>query len=58
MRLPLHTKMILGVTTGAVSGVVAFMTAGDSPALASFIKYVTQPAGQIFLRLLFMLVVP
>ena len=50
--------MILGVVIGAVSGLVAFLTIGDSPALATFIRYVTQPAGQIFLRLLFMLVVP
>ena len=30
---------------------------GD-PRLAAFIQYVTQPVGQVFLRLLFMLVVP
>jgi DAACS family dicarboxylate/amino acid:cation (Na+ or H+) symporter len=50
--------MILGVVIGAALGVAAFLTLGDSPALAGFIKYVTQPAGQIFLRLLFMLVIP
>ncbi len=31
---------------------------GDDPGLATFIKYVTLPLGQIFLRLLFMLVIP
>ena len=50
--------MILGGVTGAVAGLIAFVTIGDSPSLATFIRYVTQPAGQIFLRLLFMLVVP
>src|SRR6185295_2265521 len=30
----------------------------DDPGLASFIQYVTLPVGQIFLRLLFMLVIP
>jgi DAACS family dicarboxylate/amino acid:cation (Na+ or H+) symporter len=50
--------MILGVLAGAASGVAAFVALGDDPRLGSFIAYVTQPAGQIFLRLLFMLVVP
>ncbi len=58
MRLPLHTRMIIGVVIGAASGVAAFLAFGDAPGLAAFIRYVTQPAGQIFLRLLFMLVVP
>ena len=31
---------------------------GRSPALEIFIKNVTEPAGKIFLRLLFMLVIP
>ncbi len=58
MRLPLHTQMILGVTLGAASGVLSFFLFGESPALDLFIRYVTRPGGQIFLRLLFMLVIP
>jgi len=57
-RLAIHTRMLLGLAAGVVSGIAAFLLVGDSPALAAFIRYVTQPAGQIFLRLLFMLVVP
>src|SRR5262245_54250238 len=58
MRLPLHTRMIIGGLAGAGGGLAAYLALGDDPRLASFIRYVTQPAGQIFLRLLFMLVVP
>ena len=58
VRLPLHTRMLLGVVLGASAGVTAFVVAGDSPLLAGFIRYVSEPAGKIFLRLLFMLVLP
>jgi DAACS family dicarboxylate/amino acid:cation (Na+ or H+) symporter len=58
MRLPLHTKILIGGVLGAVLGVVAHLTLAGSPGLAAFLTYVTSPIGQIFLRLLFMLVVP
>src|SRR5687768_15695584 len=50
--------MLIGVVAGAAAGVLAFFVGGDDPALTAFIRFVTRPAGQIFLRLLFMLVVP
>ncbi len=50
--------MLAGLLTGLVLGVAANLLAGDSPALAGFIRNVTEPAGRIFLRLLFMLVIP
>src|SRR6185503_10662487 len=58
LRLPLHTRMLIGGVVGAGGGVLAYFLAGDSPLLAGFVKYVTQPVGQVFLRLLFMLVLP
>ncbi|HXT52451.1 MAG TPA: cation:dicarboxylase symporter family transporter, partial [Thermoanaerobaculia bacterium] len=58
MRVPLHTRMLIGGVVGAGGGVLAYFLAGQSPLLAGFVKYVTQPVGQIFLRLLFMLVLP
>jgi DAACS family dicarboxylate/amino acid:cation (Na+ or H+) symporter len=61
-RLPLHTRILLGGLFGAVAGIVAHLLLatpeGISPGLARFIHLVTGPVGQIFLRLLFMLVVP
>ncbi len=56
--MPLHTRMLIGVALGSTSGVAAFLLFGGEPGLQDFIHYVTQPIGQVFLRLLFMLVVP
>ena len=57
-RVPLHTQMLLGGAFGAGAGVAAYLFAGQSSGLETFVKYVAQPVGQIFLRLLFMLVLP
>ncbi|HKI06030.1 MAG TPA: dicarboxylate/amino acid:cation symporter [Thermoanaerobaculia bacterium] len=58
-KLPLHTKILIGGLLGVAGGILArFALGADSPGLAAFIKYVTLPVGQIFLRLLFMLVIP
>jgi Na+/H+-dicarboxylate symporter len=58
MRIPLHTRMLVGGAAGAGAGVAAFLALGQDPRLEAFVRYVTQPAGQVFLRLLFMLVIP
>lgn len=54
----LHTQMAIGFAVGITAGVIANLTVADSVWLARLIDYVTDPVGQIFLRLLFMLVVP
>jgi DAACS family dicarboxylate/amino acid:cation (Na+ or H+) symporter len=58
MRIPLHTRMLVGGAAGAGAGVAAFLALGQDPRLEAFVRYVTQPVGQVFLRLLFMLVIP
>ena len=58
MRRGLPVRMLAGLLIGIVFGVTANLLAGDSPRLAGFVQYVTEPAGRIFLRLLFMLVIP
>jgi DAACS family dicarboxylate/amino acid:cation (Na+ or H+) symporter len=50
--------MLLGVVLGATAGAVSFALLGNSVGLQTFIRYITQPVGQVFLRLLFMLVIP
>jgi DAACS family dicarboxylate/amino acid:cation (Na+ or H+) symporter len=51
--------MFFGLTIGVAAGLAAHAALGaDDPRLAAFVRFVAQPAGQIFLRLLFMLVVP
>jgi dicarboxylate/amino acid:cation (Na+ or H+) symporter, DAACS family len=57
-RLALHTKILLGLVLGAVAGVVSNIYARESPALKWVVDDVAQPIGQIFLRMLFMVVVP
>ncbi|SDE02385.1 dicarboxylate/amino acid:cation symporter [Aquimonas voraii] len=56
--LSLHTKMAIGFAVGIAAGVLANFTAADADWLGGLIRYVTDPVGQVFLRLLFMLVVP
>jgi DAACS family dicarboxylate/amino acid:cation (Na+ or H+) symporter len=50
--------MLMGMAVGIVLGVAANLTLGGSPRLEWVVKNVTEPAGRIFLRLLFMLVIP
>lgn len=56
--MALHTKILLGLLLGATAGVTANIYAQESPRLLWLVDNVAQPIGQIFLRLLFMVVVP
>ena len=58
MRNSTATLILIGLAIGAVSGAIAHALLGDSPALAAFITHVSDPIGKVFLRLLFMLVIP
>ena len=58
MRPGLSVRMFIGLATGIVLGVAANLMLGASPRLEWIVKHVTEPAGKIFLRLLFMLVIP
>jgi DAACS family dicarboxylate/amino acid:cation (Na+ or H+) symporter len=56
---PLHTRILIGLAVGAVLGVGAnSMLGATNPALLAFINHVTVPVGQLFLRLLLMIVIP
>ena len=52
-----HTRLLLALLLGAVLGVVLHPLAGD-PTLAAISTHVLRPIGQIFLRSIFMVVVP
>ncbi len=56
--MTLHARMFLGFLLGAGAGLAAHAMAGDSAGLGAFIDTVSGPLGQVFLRLLFMLVIP
>src|ERR671917_2543206 len=54
----LQMKMLIGFLTGLILGLIVNMTQPDAPWVEAITTYVTGPIGQIFLRLLFMLVIP
>jgi dicarboxylate/amino acid:cation (Na+ or H+) symporter, DAACS family len=56
---PLHTRILIGLAVGVVAGVaVNYKFGGDHPRVVWVIDNITQPIGQLFLRLLLMIVVP
>lgn len=57
-RPALHVRILFGLLVGAVLGITANVFWRDAPALAWTVDTVAQPIGQIFLRMLFMVVVP
>lgn len=57
--IPLHTKILLGLALGVIAGVtVNRVLGGDHPNVVWIVDNVTQPVGQLFLRLLLMIVAP
>ena len=57
--LPLHTRIVIGLLIGVVAGlVVNGMFGAEDTRVAWVIKNITEPIGQIFLRLLLMTVIP
>ena len=54
----LQWRILIGFVAGLVAGLATYTFAGDASWVAPFVTYVTGPIGQIFLRLLFMLVIP
>lgn len=54
----LQWRILIGFVLGLVMGLAVYMTQPDAAWVKSVITYVTNPVGQIFLRLLFMLVIP
>jgi DAACS family dicarboxylate/amino acid:cation (Na+ or H+) symporter len=58
-RRPLHTRILIGLAIGAGAGLVVNAGLGaDNPTVAWLVRNVTEPVGQLFLRLLLMIVVP
>jgi DAACS family dicarboxylate/amino acid:cation (Na+ or H+) symporter len=54
----LQWQMLAGFLVGLVAGLIVYSTQRDAAWVETFTTYVTEPIGQIFLRLLFMLVIP
>lgn len=57
--MKLHTKILLGLLFGALLGVAGNLTLGAGHPLVEGVNhYLANPLGQIFLRMLFMIVIP
>ena len=56
--LSLQWQMLAGFMIGLILGLIAYSTSRDAAWVETLTTYVTVPIGQIFLRLLFMLVIP
>ncbi|MEA1071311.1 dicarboxylate/amino acid:cation symporter [Sphingomonas sp. LY29] len=57
--IALQWQMLIGFLVGLIAGLIANAAGGgDAPWVDAITTYVTGPIGQIFLRLLFMLVIP
>src|SRR5687768_5441214 len=56
--LSLQWQMLIGFLVGLILGLIVYSTNRDAAWVDTVTTYVTQPIGQIFLRLLFMLVIP
>jgi DAACS family dicarboxylate/amino acid:cation (Na+ or H+) symporter len=57
--LALHTRILIGLAVGVVAGIlVNWRFGGDHPRVIWVVENFTNPIGQLFLRLLLMIVVP
>jgi dicarboxylate/amino acid:cation (Na+ or H+) symporter, DAACS family len=57
--MALHTKIMIGLAVGVIAGItVNRVLGGDHPTVVWIVDNITQPVGQLFLRLLLMIVVP
>jgi dicarboxylate/amino acid:cation (Na+ or H+) symporter, DAACS family len=57
--MPLHTRILIGLAVGVLAGVAANRVfGGDNARVAWVVDNITGPLGQLFLRLLLMIVVP
>lgn len=58
-KMAMHTKILLGLLIGAVAGILASLIFGaENEDLNWLINNITQPLGNLWLRLLLMIVVP
>ncbi len=56
--MQLHTKILLGLLVGIVAGILGKLLFPGDPALLWVVDNVANPVGQVFLRMLFMIVIP
>jgi len=57
-RFPLHLKILAGLLLGGTAGITSNALWAGSDGLDRIVTFVAQPVGQVFLRMLFMIVIP
>jgi len=58
-KRPLHTRIFIGLAVGVVAGVgVNRLLGGEHPVVIWVLSNITEPVGQLFLRVLLMTVIP
>ncbi|MDQ3280514.1 MAG: dicarboxylate/amino acid:cation symporter [Acidobacteriota bacterium] len=58
-KIPLHTKILVGLVAGAaIGGTLNSVMGATNPNLAFVAEQITNPIGQLFLRLLLLIVIP
>ena len=57
--MKLHTKILIGLVVGATLGLVAYSMRETTPEAVNFInQWIAYPVGQVFFRMLYMIVIP
>jgi DAACS family dicarboxylate/amino acid:cation (Na+ or H+) symporter len=56
--LPLHTKIFIGLFAGLILGLLCNIFLKDNEIVEWIVSNIAFPAGQIFLRMIFMIVIP
>ncbi|MES2767267.1 MAG: dicarboxylate/amino acid:cation symporter [Bacteroidota bacterium] len=56
--IPLHTKIFIGLFTGLIAGLICNLAFPQNDTLLWFINNIAYPVGQVFLRMIFMIVIP
>ena len=57
--IALHSRILIGLAVGVIAGVgVNWLLGGEHPRVVWVVDHITQPIGELFLRLLLMIVVP
>ena len=57
-QVPLHTKILIGLISGAAVGVTVNLVTGGGAPVQRFVSLVTEPIGKMWLAGLIMVVIP
>ncbi|HEX2867731.1 MAG TPA: dicarboxylate/amino acid:cation symporter [Ignavibacteriales bacterium] len=57
-KLPLHVKIFIGLAAGLISGLFCNIFFNGSPEIQWAVSNISYPLGQVFLRLIFMIIIP